>query len=335
MTSEPVSQANPEPAVAPQTIPRPGRPWLGSATLLSGGVLIIVVLLIGRAVVLWWKGDVNVLGETFAICLFLMFGLAAFLSFWWVANKIEQHFRPSPPVQPESPGILQELRGCLAGGLSLPVVIAIVAISGRGPQQNKQGPAFHKGSDKDKQIIWMTPEAFQKRVQQQEATLRYWNIAVTNLHSVRFQTLSGQESAEKYYERMFQQLRQLTATARAASTANVDPELVQMATRHLTVEDQALQVKQQLDEFLKNEKIPLPSDTVNQRMALTQLLLGTIQATPDSLTNMPAGPIRDMIEKGLFLEQLRQEQFREIEIMQAVLQERFKGTTFPLPKIEP
>lgn len=335
MTSEPVSPSNPEPAVAPQSIPRPGRPWLGSAALLSGGVLIIVVLLMGRAVMLWWKGDVNVLGETFAICLFLVFGLAAFLSFWWVGNKIEQRFRPSPPAQPESPGILQELKGCLTGSLSLPVVIAIVAMSGRGPQQNKPGPPFHKGSDKDKQIIWMSPEALQKRIQQQEATLRYWNIAVTNLHSVRFQTPSGQESAEKYYERMFQQLRQLTEAAKQASTVNVDVDLVEMVTRHLTIEDEFLQLKHQLDELMKKEKLATPTDTVDQRMALTELFVGSIQANPDVLAKMPPGPVREWLEKELRVEEQRQEQHREIEVMQAVLQERYKGTTFPLPKIHP
>ncbi len=335
MTSEPVSQSNPEPAVAPQAIPRPGRPWLGSATLLSGGVLIIVVLLIGRAVVLCWKGDVNVLGETFAICLFLMFGLAAFLSFWWVANKIEQRFRPSPPAQPESPGILHELRGCLIGSVSLPVVFAILALSGWRPQRQQQVPPVHGGADKDKRIIWASPEVSKKRAQQQEATLRYWNIAVTNLHAVRFQTPSGQEPAEKYYERMFQQLRQLTEAAKQASTVNVDVDLVQMVTRHLTIEDEVLQLKHQLDELMKNEKLATPTDTVDQRMALTELFVGSIQANPDVLAKMPPGPVREWLKKGLRVEEQRQEQHREIEVMQAVLQERYKGTTFPLPTIHP
>lgn len=335
MNSEADSQSDVEPANVPKVIPRPERPWLGSAALLAGGVLIFVVMMIGRAVTLWWQGDVNGLGETLAIGFLLVFGLAAFLSVWWVCNKIEHRFRPYNPVQAKSPGLLKELKGCLVTSIPLPIVVAIVVVSGRWHQRQQQGPPFQGATDAEKRMIWMSPEVFQERLRKQEATLQYWNIAVANLHAVRFEPPSGRESAEKYYEHMFQQLRLQTDAARSASTANVDPELVQMVTRHLTVEDQFLQLRQKLDEIMRDQQIPAPKDTVDQRMAMTQSLLGILQAHPDVLEKMPPGPERDWIEKGLELEHLRQVQFREIEIMQAVLRERYKGITFPLPTISP
>lgn len=165
------------------------------------------------------------------------------------------------------------------------------------------------------------------------ASQQYWQTAVANLHSIRFATPSGHESAEVFYERMVAELRQLIDAARSDSTVNVDSELVQMVTRHLAIEDQLLQKKQKMDEFIKREKLPAPKDTVDQRMAITQLLLGAAQDDSDILKNLPPGPERDFLEYGLQFEHKRLEQLREIEVMQAVLQERYKGVRFPLPAI--
>ena len=132
---------------------------------------------------------------------------------------------------------------------------------------------------------------------------------------------------------MFQQLRSLTKTVRSASTSNVDPELVQIATRHLAVDEQYLELKVKMDSLMQQERLPSPKDSVDQRMELTQVILNLLATNPEAVEALPAGPERDLVEKGLELEQTRQEQFREIEIMQATLQERYKGTAFPLPTI--
>lgn len=170
-------------------------------------------------------------------------------------------------------------------------------------------------------------------VQKRQATATYWQTAVANFHTIRFETPTGQESFEKYQERMFQQLRSLTSTARSTSTANVDAELVQMAARHLAVDEQYLELKVKMDKLMQQERLPLPKDSVDQRMELTQVILNLLATDPKAVEALPAGPERDLVEKGLELEQTRQEQFREIEIMQATLQERYKGTAFPLPTI--
>lgn len=197
------------------------------------------------------------------------------------------------------------------------------------PQSRKSEPRMYSTAEVDdvRKIIGAQSAKIGNASQQ------YWQTAVANLHSIRFETPSGQESAEVFYERMVAQLRQLIDAARSASTVNVDSELVQMVTRHLAIEDQFLQMKQKLDEFMKREKLPALKDTVDQRMAITQLFLGTVQDNSQILKNLPPGPERDFLEYGLQFEQKRLEQMHEVEIMQAVLQERYKGVGFPLPAI--
>jgi len=172
-----------------------------------------------------------------------------------------------------------------------------------------------------------------QRNQKRQATATYWQTAVANLHAIRFETPSGKESFEKYQDRMFQQLRTLTSTARSTSTANVDAELIQMATRHLAVDEQYLELKKQADALIQRLHISSPTTTVEQAMELTNVFLNLMATSPEAIDKLPAGPERDLVEKVLELEQTRQEQFREIEIMQATLQERYKGTAFPLPTI--
>ncbi|HEY0983004.1 hypothetical protein [Schlesneria sp.] len=287
---------------------------------------------------LWWKGEGNAFGETFATCLFLLIGLATFLSFWWVANNIELRFRSDTQAKTEPVGALQELKGCLLGGISLPIVFLMMALAGWGPRHpspwGNQNARVDGKYDHVKMVPY-TKNSVLPAVAKRSATLTYWQAAVANLHLVRFQFPSGQEPAEKFYERLFQQLQQQAEAAKRASTANVDVDLVQMVARHLVIENELLQLKDQLDEYMKKEKLAQPADTIDQRMALTELLFGSVHADPDVLEKMDSGPIREWIKKGLRAQEQRQQQFREIELMQAVLQERYSGTTFALPTITP
>ncbi len=170
-------------------------------------------------------------------------------------------------------------------------------------------------------------------IQKSQATVVYWQTAVGKLHAIRFQTPAGQEPAEQYYEHVAEQLRVGGNAAKSVSTVNVDPELTRMVNNHLAVDNEFLELRQKLNEFMQQQHIPIPTDTVDQRMKTAQLLVGIVQANPEVVEKIPSGPERDLIEKGLVLEQLRQVQLREIEIMQAVLQERYKGVPFPLPVI--
>lgn len=224
--------------------------------------------------------------------------------------------------------------------IAMGIMIAFIRPIWERSTQPKSGPFVPppRGSAVYPQLRGQVPDSGSvdfaiQRNQKRQATATYWQTAVANLQAIRFETPSGKESFEKYQERMFQQLRSLTNTARSAPTTNVDPELVQMATRHLAVDEQYLELKVKMDKLMQQERLPSPKDSVDQRMELTQVILNLLATNPEAVEALPAGPERDLVEKGLELEQTRQVQYREIEIMQATLQERYKGTAFPLPTI--
>lgn len=197
------------------------------------------------------------------------------------------------------------------------------------PKQRFVTPPLKGERDQDRASANFVVQWNQKR----QATATYWQTVVANLHSIRFETPSGQESIEKYQDRMFQQLQSLTSTARSTSTVNVDAALIRMATRHLAVDEQYLELKKQRDSLIQKLQIPSQTATVEQAMELTNVFLSLLATSSEAIDKLPAGPERDLVEKVLELERTRQEQYREIEIMQATLQERYKGTSFPLPSI--
>ena len=234
----------------------------------------------------------------------------------------------------ESQGSKWDWKTVVAMGIAIVVFKAVQ--ESREPNRRFVPPP--RGSAVNPQLRGQVPDSGSvdfaiQRNQKRQATASYWQTAVANLHAIRFEPPTGQEPAEKYYERMFQQLRSLTNAAKSAPTTNVDADLVQMAVRHLAVEEQCLELKVKMDKLMQQERLPSPRDSVDQRMELTQVILNLLATNPEAVEALPAGPERDLVEKSLELEQTREEQYREIEIMQATLQERYKGTAFPLPTI--
>lgn len=169
------------------------------------------------------------------------------------------------------------------------------------------------------------------QLSQRRATLGYWQTAVANLHVIRFQTPTGQEPAEQYYQRLRQELKRLTSAARSAPTSQVDADLVKLVTRHLEIDDLVLGLFERVAQFTQDQQFPVPTDSVDQRMQLSQTILRLVELQPELLDKLPAGPAREFLEEVIRLESLQDEQFREIEVMQAVLQERYRGLSFPLP----
>jgi len=178
------------------------------------------------------------------------------------------------------------------------------------------------------------PGVTANRNRQRDATRTYWQIAVADLHKLRFDTPAGDESTDIYYQRLFEELRQATMRARMASTNDVAPDLVAMVQRHLAVEDRWLQAKLKMEELSKQAGIPTTgNDTVRKRFTRGAAITEALTEDPTLLEAIPAGEGRSLIGEMVALENLRPEQFREIDIMQAVLQERYRDTGFPLPEI--
>ncbi len=183
----------------------------------------------------------------------------------------------------------------------------------------------------DRQIA-QSNQAAQEKERRQQACLSYWQAAVADLHSIRFETPSGDEPSGAYRDRITGQLWKLTERAKGASKANVDTDLVTMAHRHLGIDDRILAFKEAVDQLMKREGLEKDSVGIGERIDNWQQMLAILQSDPTLLDKLPA-EYRSLVVKALELEQLQVDRFHEIEILQAVLQERYPGATFSLPAI--
>lgn len=175
-------------------------------------------------------------------------------------------------------------------------------------------------------------QAAQEKARRQQACLSYWQAAVADLHSLRFETPSGDEPSGAYRDRITGQLWKLTERAKGASKANVDADLVTMAHRHLGIDDRLMAFKETVDQLMKREGMEKDSVGIGERIDNWQQMLTMLQSDPSLLDKLPA-EYRSLMVEAMELEQLQVDRFHEIEIMQAVLKERYPGATFSLPAI--
>ncbi len=183
----------------------------------------------------------------------------------------------------------------------------------------------------------MTTEDSQTPVhffQQRQATATYWQTAVASLHALRFGTPSDTESTRGLFERTSRELQHQVEQVRATSTSNVDAELVALVQRHLEVDDRMLTILAQIPALMKAYQAEWGTDSAAQSAVQWQDIQAKLVAQPELWEKLPPEGqqiFNDIVE----LEHQQQEQFREIELMQAVLKERYKGLAFPLPSITP
>lgn len=107
-----------------------------------------------------------------------------------------------------------------------------------------------------------------------------------------------------------------------------------MVRQLLEIDRGLLRLKAEADELSKQSLIPADGVSVDQRMSEWQQLVLAVKINPNLLESLPESPERSLIERAIELEQKRVDQLKRIEIMQAVLQERYPGTMFPLPNLD-
>lgn len=173
-----------------------------------------------------------------------------------------------------------------------------------------------------------------EQAQRRELTRLYWQAAVANLHVLRFTTPTGEQSAAEYMKEYFDELDARVHLAKATSTHHVEPDLLQMAQRHLALDEQCLQLKPQLEQ-LQGQSKKSADTTLDEGNSAWLFARTLLQLDPELLNKILAGPERELVKKVLEIEEQREGQLREIEIMQAVLRERLPGTPFSLPSLEP
>lgn len=307
----------------PPEIRPPRRPWIGSALLLAGGVGALVILMLGWAMTRWWNGEVHALSETLLLCGWIVFGLIVVLSLLWLGNYFEQRFQPARTQKEDT---------WLDWKTFITVGLALMAMKvGERAMQPTGGP-FVTPPPRG-QATNHDSASFQHS-RQRQATAAYWQTAVANLHGTRFRPPTETESLPEVFERLTRDFRQKIAQARVAATANVDPELVAMVQRHLEQDDRLLALLAQIPRLMQTYQVGWGTESAGQRALQWQQFQARLITQPELWEKLPPEAkqlIHDIVEQ----EEQQQVQFREIELLQAVLQERYRGVTFPLPSLEP
>jgi hypothetical protein len=333
---EPESSPEPDPVTRRSgdnlpTRPQPSdirpsrRSWIGSALLLAGGVGALVILMLGWAITRWWNGEVHALSETLLLCGWIMFGLIVVLSLLWLGNSLEQRFQPARPQKADT---WLDWKTFITVGLALMAMKA-----GERAMQPTRGP-FVTPPLRGQAANHDSASFVLQQNRQRQATAAYWQTAVANLHGTRFRPPKETESLPEVFERLTRDFRQKIALARAAATANVDPELVAMVQRHLEQDDRLLTVLAQIPQLMQTYQVGWGTESAGQRALQWQQFQARLIAQPELWKKLPP-ETRQLIEDVVALEAQQQMQFREIELLQAVLQERYRGVVFPLPSLDP
>jgi hypothetical protein len=292
---------------------------------LGVGIFILVVSLIASRES--DRADAILLVVSAACTIFL--GFAALV--WWRGSRTERYFGIQRVEAPETNSVPTDSWDWKTfWSWKNFVLMGILFSIGRGisdrtkeSERNKTAVEFRRGFAVEKQA----------RAGRVHATLAYWQTAVANFHQIRFAEPIGDEPASVYIQRQFSDLRKFVDGANGISTTNVDVDLLTMARRHLALEERFMLWKGKIDELMKQEDIREDNATIGDRNAEGRMFISKLLADPSILTKLPEGALRTCFEETVELEQQRMIQLRDIEIMQAVLQERYSGTKFPLPNL--
>ncbi|WLD15110.1 hypothetical protein [Planctellipticum variicoloris] len=293
----------------------------------------IVILMMGWAVTRWWNSDIHAASETVTLCGWILCGLVIVLSLLWLGNSLEQRLKPARTHQAET---------WLDWKTFIAVGIAIMATkAGERAMQPERGLYFPlpAGSSVTQQLRGQiaNPDSANFALQQgrtRQATATYWKNAVANLHGIRFRRLTETDSMPEVFERLTRDLQQQVEQARAASTAHVDLELLDMVQRHLEQDDRLLTVLAQIPQLMQAFQVDWGNESAGQRALQWQQIQARLIVQPELMEKLPP-EAQQLINDVVALEEQQQAQFREIELLQAILRERYRGVAFPLPPIDP
>lgn len=306
------------------TEPRRLLRWVGWGILLYVGTGFSLAVLYRLAA--WLVGDVAAL----LIC-FLAFGGLVWYGVRWLWKRIwpdsfQRPPTPAPPQQPPSLG--QEI---IQVGVLVILILVVKWNLANDPYFQPNRPPRTSPSQR---VSPGNSSNRQSEVNRQQVTLAYWQVAVAHLHATRFQTPSDTESAKEAFERLTRELKPKVQQARAVSTDNVDSDLVAMVKRHLELDDRVLSTLSQIPQLMKQHQIPVGTETAYQGALQWEEILARLRAQPELWEKLPP-EFQQLVNDIVEIEHQEQEQLREIEIQQAVLQERYPNTKFSLPEISP
>lgn len=175
-------------------------------------------------------------------------------------------------------------------------------------------------------------EVAQKR-QRQQATEAYWQAAVASLHAFRFAAIPDEESISAVIQRLPEFQRAINQ-AKGVSIQNVDPDLLEMSRLHLDWDERQLQLVRQLFQLLPEIAKNGETATAGEASRQFDLFLLALESDPKLLQQFTP-QFQELIGELLEGDARSNVQRQEILIKQAVLKERYPGTSFSLPEIDP
>ena len=165
------------------------------------------------------------------------------------------------------------------------------------------------------------------------STATYWRKTVASLHSLRFSPAVGDEPAGQFCTRLIDAHQAAMSRARRASSQNVDRELSEMVTRHLALDDEYLELATKGLTIANERGAHADMTSTRQRTEEGERFFAEFGDDPSGLEDVVAPELLPIMQRLLEFEDIQFDQLREIEIMQATLKERYRGSDFSLPEI--
>ena len=165
------------------------------------------------------------------------------------------------------------------------------------------------------------------------STATYWRKTVASLHSLRFSPALGDEPAVQFCTRSIDAHQAAISRARRASSQNVDRELREMVTRHLALDEEYLELATKGLTIANERGAHADMTSIRQRTEEGERFLAEFGDDPTGLEDAVDAELLPIAQRMIEVEVIRFDQLREIEIMQATLKERYRGSDFSLPEI--
>ena len=154
---------------------------------------------------------------------------------------------------------------------------------------------------------------------------------VSNLHSERF----GDVSPNKEYStsrKLVDDLRPAIKSLKPIGTDHVDPDLIALVERHLEQDIKRIELWNTGKRLADELQIDTSSPNAEAEISWMDSLLSHLSENIETETLSESQS--EFLNDRYYLMEQQGETIWEIELMQARLEERYKGQEFRLPKIE-
>jgi hypothetical protein len=166
-----------------------------------------------------------------------------------------------------------------------------------------------------------------------EATQKYWQTTIADLHPLRFYFIDDEEqSVRDFYENRNRRLREEIIEIRKHSFPHVDPQLKAMSERLSTHDLQVMSTFEELMGIAREDGLRDDEVTIGSQIEEHYQLLAELANNPAALEEIKDPKLREMVRTLLESDLTQADRYQEILLMQARLQERYKGYSFPLPE---